>query len=467
MDATQIVHELAVAERLPVEAIQAARAERTAVAPEFVRVVEQAVRGEVTFEGYCALFLIFHLLGEWREKSAYRPLAALLRLPTEQIEDILGDAITDTSHRVMAAVFQGDPEPLYDIIRDADADEIVRTRMCDALAMVTLRGELPREEAARFLRTCYSELEAQASAVWDGWQSAIAMLGLVDLVPLVKQAFERELIDPQLADFEEFEQELHRTINGGSSPDWHAEREFELFGDTLEELSTWAYSDREDDSDEYLEEDEDEWEPRERIPAERMLWGPSEGPAVNPYKDVGRNDPCPCGSGKKFKKCCLGKSETQPPAATSGSRKRHDLVTALHAALPSDDPDIPIEGDYDPLVAPDPDEWLALDEQERIEAVTDFHRRARIRVPNAKVHAVIHVVVENQIAEGDGLPVRRTLERLMGEDLDRHEAIHAIGMVLIGHMNDLMKAGDVEGDPNLPYYVELERLTAAEWRRSR
>lgn len=26
--------------------------------------------------------------------------------------------------------------------------------------------------------------------------------------------------------------------------------------------------------------------------------------AVNPYKSVGRNDPCPCGSGQKFKKCC-------------------------------------------------------------------------------------------------------------------------------------------------------------------
>ena len=23
-------------------------------------------------------------------------------------------------------------------------------------------------------------------------------------------------------------------------------------------------------------------------------------------KKVGRNDPCPCGSGKKYKKCCLG-----------------------------------------------------------------------------------------------------------------------------------------------------------------
>jgi hypothetical protein len=24
------------------------------------------------------------------------------------------------------------------------------------------------------------------------------------------------------------------------------------------------------------------------------------------YSDVNRNDPCPCGSGKKFKKCCMG-----------------------------------------------------------------------------------------------------------------------------------------------------------------
>ena len=24
------------------------------------------------------------------------------------------------------------------------------------------------------------------------------------------------------------------------------------------------------------------------------------------YSDISRNDPCPCGSGKKFKKCCMG-----------------------------------------------------------------------------------------------------------------------------------------------------------------
>ena len=29
----------------------------------------------------------------------------------------------------------------------------------------------------------------------------------------------------------------------------------------------------------------------------------SHEPVRNPLKDVGRNDPCPCGSGAKFKKC--------------------------------------------------------------------------------------------------------------------------------------------------------------------
>ena len=38
-------------------------------------------------------------------------------------------------------------------------------------------------------------------------------------------------------------------------------------------------------------------------------------PAINEYHPgpkVGRNDPCPCGSGKKYKKCCIDKSEITP-----------------------------------------------------------------------------------------------------------------------------------------------------------
>lgn len=43
---------------------------------------------------------------------------------------------------------------------------------------------------------------------------------------------------------------------------------------------------------------------------------------------IGRNEPCPCGSGKKFKKCCLGKAETK----TSGHGAAV-LSDELHSAL--------------------------------------------------------------------------------------------------------------------------------------
>ena len=122
---------------------------------------------------------------------------------------------------------------------------------------------------------------------------------------------------------------------------------------------------------------------------------------------------------------------------------------------------------YDPLKAPDPDEWLALDEQERIELARDYHRREGVRLPNATMHATVHAIVENQIALADETPVRRIAQRLMDEGLDRHEAIHAIGLVLIEFIHDLMSATQSGIDPKVPYFAALERLTAEDWRRSR
>jgi hypothetical protein len=37
---------------------------------------------------------------------------------------------------------------------------------------------------------------------------------------------------------------------------------------------------------------------------------------------VGRNDPCPCGSGKKFKKCCAAKWQTPTAGLTAAIRMK-------------------------------------------------------------------------------------------------------------------------------------------------
>jgi len=81
--------------------------------------------------------------------------------------------------------------------------------MCEALAMVTVRGELDRVVAGRFLRDAFMELRPQRqNYVWVGWQSAIAMLGMSDLNILVKKAFDRGFIDSQVLGFEHFEEDL-------------------------------------------------------------------------------------------------------------------------------------------------------------------------------------------------------------------------------------------------------------------
>lgn len=42
---------------------------------------------------------------------------------------------------------------------------------------------------------------------------------------------------------------------------------------------------------------------------------------------------------------------------------------------------------YDPLHAPDPQQWMALDEGKRIDLVRRYHQRARLKMPNVRVHA--------------------------------------------------------------------------------
>ena len=44
-----------------------------------------------------------------------------------------------------------------------------------------------------------------------------------------------------------------------------------------------------------------------RFEAMAKAWKEAHTQKVRKFDKVGRNDPCPCGSGKKFKNCCINK----------------------------------------------------------------------------------------------------------------------------------------------------------------
>ena len=165
--------------------------------------------------------------------------------------------------------------------------------MFSTLAMVTLNGELPRDEAARFLRVCYSELLPQDECyVWEGWQEAVAWLGLAEFKPLVQEAFDRGFISPTWTDIHFFEEDLRAALDDPAALLQQDDGRYTLFGDTIDEMSWWYCFNRD----------------RDNNHVRKVLGAPlqkSTAPASNPHRRIGRNDPCPCGSGKKFKKCCL------------------------------------------------------------------------------------------------------------------------------------------------------------------
>lgn len=119
---------------------------------------------------------------------------------------------------------------------------------------------------------------------------------------------------------------------------------------------------------------------------------------------------------------------------------------------------------YNPEQCPNPSAWLALDEQMRIELALAYHKSAKLKAPNLQAHAVIHVIIENQLAEGVAAVVR-ALERLQRQGLSRHDSVHAIGSVLTEHLFDQSKSNaDADsGTLNARYEAGVERLSAQQW----
>lgn len=158
---------------------------------------------------------------------------------------------------------------LAELISDPEADSNARNTAGDALVEIAEKHPETHDEVVRIVEKALSE--EKEDIVLNAFLIANLMdLGSVSSVPLIRQAFEDERVEEvvlQMADVEEHF-DLPRTT-------------------PRKDVSEYpAPPDGEHDEDEF---DEDE----EEIQA----------PYVAPVK-VGRNDPCPCGSGKKYKKCC-------------------------------------------------------------------------------------------------------------------------------------------------------------------
>jgi len=317
MSPEQILAVLERADRkLPVEAIEAAREQREQVVPLLIEVLRTATaeaKEGKEHEGHAPFFALF-LLAEFGAKEALPAIVEALALPEKYLEHLFGDAISEAVPRIIAALADDPLELCRRIIDDQSFEWFTRWAMTDVLPYLVRDGRLSREEAVEFLRERLRlAIDRKDKEIVGPIVCALADLWPQEALEDIRRAYSLNLVDDEIISLEDVEE----SQEGGPelAQKYLASLPPTGIPDTIEELEMWASFASEDKTtrleraqSEEIElpdesftfagaEDYDDWD----------SWDvyPQPTPTIrNERPRVGRNDPCPCGSGKKFKKCC-------------------------------------------------------------------------------------------------------------------------------------------------------------------
>lgn len=286
----QILEELAqTGDHQPLAALASADAHREALTEPLLQVIERGLgdpeglpEGEATLFSYAT-----YLFAKWRETRAYPLFVRWLSLPGEEAFAIGGDTVTQDGNRFLAAVFDGDWEPIKGLILNREANEFCRGQAVSSLALLAVWAEVPRDEAEAYYSWLADEgLEREGSFVWAELASSCADMEALTVFPALRKAYESKFIDPTIMDPSELDD-----VEAGPRGKWIEEqRAWHPPIDDVAEATAWwqCFSD-------------------ERGKRARLLAEMQQSATIAPYQaapKIGRNDPCTCGSGKKYKKCC-------------------------------------------------------------------------------------------------------------------------------------------------------------------
>jgi hypothetical protein len=276
------------------KAMRAAVEQREAITPELLKVLETCAEDPVAFaqrEDYMLHVFALFLLAQFREKRAYPLAVKIFSAPGEVPFDLYGDTVTEGLGQIFGSIYDGDPTPLETLIEREDVNEYVRDAAIETFLVLEHTGQLSREQVVGYFQRLFGgRLQRTHSHAWNGLVSAVGDLPAPELLADVRRAYEDGLVDPGFASLEGIERDLR------SRPQGRRDRHY-VITDAIKEMAWWAAFQPEDSQPSPM--------PKIKASVERpepASYAAPQSLVRNPK--IGRNDACPCGSGKKYKKCC-------------------------------------------------------------------------------------------------------------------------------------------------------------------
>jgi hypothetical protein len=280
----------------PETAVRAAIADKARSIPHLLRVLSQVVSDPTKANEdhqYVAYFFAIFLLAQFREPQAYPLLVRFGRLPSKTLNTLAGDLITEDLDTILASVCGTDFAPIQALIEDPEVDEYVRSAALRAMTKVYLDGRLTRQDLVEYHRhLLHGGLERTESYIWCALIIAAMEIHPGENMAALRQIYEDNLVDTLFTS----EGELERAAEGSVDETLMETRRHhgELIVDTIANMSSWPFFNR-SRVPHYTPPTE---------PKQPMVTAPTTPTPKTTAPKIGRNEPCPCGSNKKYKKCC-------------------------------------------------------------------------------------------------------------------------------------------------------------------
>jgi hypothetical protein len=246
---------------------------------------------------YFAHIYAVYLLAQFRVKELFPIFLDILNLSGTMPHDLFGDVICEDAGRILATVYHDDAQPIKNLITNVEADEYARGQALRALAILVLNDRMERNVVLNYYKELLNGgLEDQHPYVLAEVVVYSDELYPEEIYDEIKNAFNNDMIDEGVIGIESVNRTLRRdqiSVIESSKNNTH----MKLIDDTIAEIEHWACF--------HIDCEERK---RKRMLQNKMIEGSKKSNTQTVVKDlkVGRNDPCPCGSGKKYKKCCGG-----------------------------------------------------------------------------------------------------------------------------------------------------------------
>jgi hypothetical protein len=256
-----------------------------------------------------------YLLKEIKAEESLTVILEFLRQPGELLDFWLSDSITENMWQIIYAVGFNQTDKLASFLKEPFNYTFARTEVSVALTQIVNHHPERRKEIVELYKDVMQFFisNKENKTIIDETMIGL-MIGDIaefngkELLQEIELLFDEGLVDESVnGDMDEVVA-LMNEMHGDT--DNAFKKELQNYFEIKAEIASWETSDNEEgnfindkDEREYY----DEWEEVVEEDTTEYFYSGSK-PFVRTAPKVGRNEPCPCGSGKKYKNCC-GRSE--------------------------------------------------------------------------------------------------------------------------------------------------------------